>query len=174
MPSKRSLNKKSKKKDEEDDIPDIEVEAEEEEAIDDVDEPTDEGDVDGQDEDEDEENEDDEDIDLGDVDLRESDFAPLAEPRTPPVSSRVWWNRTEGRLRRLTGRDHWPITLQKQCVTLVDGAQKRVDSRQKCYVCFKKTSTSCASCNVSLCAYGDTQLENCFFRFHNLNEYGHK
>jgi hypothetical protein len=117
---------------------------------------------------------DDEDIDLGDVDLRESDFAPLAEPRTPPVSSRVWWNRTEGRLRRLTGRDHWPITLQKQCVTLVDGAQKRVDSRQKCYVCYKKTSTSCASCNVSLCAYGDTQLENCFFRFHNLNEYGHK
>ena len=63
MPSKRSLNKKPKKKDEEDDIPDIEVEAEEEDVIDDVDEPTDEGDVDGQDEDEDEENlDDDEDI----------------------------------------------------------------------------------------------------------------
>ena len=42
-----------KKKDEEDDIPDIEVEAEEEDVIDDVDEPTDEGDVDGQEEDED-------------------------------------------------------------------------------------------------------------------------
>jgi DNA-directed RNA polymerase subunit K/omega len=58
MPSKRSLNKKPKKKDEEDDIPDIEVEAEEDDVIDDVEEPTDEGDVDGQDEDEDEEDED--------------------------------------------------------------------------------------------------------------------
>ena len=63
MPSKRSLNKKPKKKEEEDDIPDIEVEVEEDEIIDEVDEPTDEGDVDGQEEDEDEENlDDDEDI----------------------------------------------------------------------------------------------------------------
>ena len=118
----------------------------------------------------------DDDDDLGDVTAGSSDFAPLAEARSPPpVTTRRWWNGPQGRIRRMTGRDHWPIYLQKQVLTAVEGngPPRRVDSRGRCYVCTKKTASSCASCGVSLCVYGDTQLENCFYRFHCLDEFDH-
>jgi len=109
-----------------------------------------------------------------DEDAYVGDFAPLVERQSPPLLSRQWWLRSEGSIRRMTGRDHWPVLGQKQCMTMtINGQEKRIDSRNRCYVCRKKTSSKCISCEVSLCCYGEMQLENCFWRFHNLKEFGH-
>ena len=84
------------------------------------------------------------------------DFAPVVEAQSPPVTSRAWWTRASSIIRRLTGREHWPVQCQKQCLTrTTNGEEKRVDSRNRCYVCHKKTSSKCISCNVTLCCYGE-------------------
>lgn len=115
-----------------------------------------------------------EDVDVGD-DFNYSDFSALVPTTRPPVKSRKWWLEGEGVHRRMTGRDHWPVYTQKQVMTAMEeGPPKRVDSRMHCYVCEKKCASSCASCRVALCLYGDTQLENCFWRFHKIVDFTHK
>jgi hypothetical protein len=103
--------------------------------------------------------------------------AALAPPLPPPVQSRKWWLGQDGSLRRLTGRDHWAIQQQKQIkvFNFVNGRseQSTRDTRMRCYVCERKVSTSCASCSVALCTYGTNQNENCFWRFHNLEDFMH-
>jgi len=110
-------------------------------------------------------------------DFHYCDFGALAPHAEPPVRSRKWWLGGLGIIRRMTGRDHWPVYLQKQVMTAPadgQGPPKRVDSRMHCYVCEKKCASSCALCTVALCFHGDTQLENCFWRFHKMEDFTHK
>ena len=103
--------------------------------------------------------------------------AALAPPLPRPVQSRKWWLGQEGCLRRLTGRDHWTVQQQKQTkvFNFVNGRREGSirDVRLNCYVCQRKASTSCASCSVTLCTYGENQNDNCFWRFHNLDDFTH-
>jgi hypothetical protein len=103
--------------------------------------------------------------------------APLAPPLPRAVASRKYWLGQEGSLRRCTGRDHWVIQEQRQAraFTFVNGRREASarDTRMRCYVCDRKASTACASCMVTLCTYGDTQNINCFWRFHNMDDFLH-
>ena len=107
----------------------------------------------------------------------ENPEAPLAAPLPRPKQSRRWWLEREGSLRRLTGRDHWTIQQHKQTkvFNFVNGRREGStrDARLCCYVCMRKASTCCASCMVTLCTYGENANKNCFYRFHNMDDFTH-
>ena len=107
----------------------------------------------------------------------EDPLRPLAPALPRPTTSRKWWLGEQGMLRRLNGRDHWPVLTPKQVkvCTMVERqrVEYRSDTRLCCYVCLRKTTSKCASCQVSLCVVGETRMENCFWRFHNLDTFLH-
>ena len=44
------------------------------------------------------------------------------------------------------------------------------DQRGHCVVCYKRCTTACAVCGVSMCIEGH-EKENCFYRFHNMKKF---